>query len=80
MVEPVPIILGKAPGELISLSMVMLSNIAGKGESIPWHKGLGWQIQQFSYKFVFNKDFGHLLQIYDHHGNIMAYNMVKKMT
>ncbi len=43
----------------------------GKRETIPWHNGLRWQIQQRIWS---------LLWVYYDHWKIMSYNVVKEMT
>ncbi len=49
----------------------------GKGEAIPWHQGLGWQIERFNTKFIFNR---HILvtimSVYVHYlQKIMSHNV-----
>ncbi len=55
-VNPLPIMLGKVLGEPVRASQVMCvtSTITGKGKAIPWHYSLGWQIQQFYKRIMFN--------------------------
>jgi hypothetical protein len=49
MVKPMPIMLGKMPGESL-LGQDTPTYIMGKGETIPWHEHPGWQIPYFIIK------------------------------
>jgi hypothetical protein len=46
MVKPMPIMLGKTPGESL-LRQDTPTYIMAKGETIPWHERPRWQIPYF---------------------------------
>jgi hypothetical protein len=47
IVKPVAIVRGKVSSELVKGRWNKVPNLMGKGETIPQHEGLGWQIQPF---------------------------------